>query len=42
MRQSQTYKIKSKLYRFDDFADMYNRDYITEYIEETPVLDTVK
>lgn len=39
MRQSQTYKIKSKLYRFDDFADMYNRDYFAESIEETPELD---
>lgn len=40
MRQSQTYKIKSKLYRFDGFADMYNQDYVEEYIEETPILDT--
>ncbi|QFR39304.1 hypothetical protein A9Q91_03645 [Candidatus Gracilibacteria bacterium 28_42_T64] len=35
LRKSKAYKIKSKLYRFDDFVDMYNEYYVDNSAEIT-------
>jgi len=37
LRKSSAYKIKSKLYRFDDFVDMYNEYYAVEETSEESV-----
>lgn len=40
LRENEKYKIKTKLYRFTDFAEMYNRDYlIDEALDDSETID---